>query len=674
MWEGLDTIDWAGLRHNYGSAQDVPGLLRRCAGPDRKDAVEAAGKLDAAVFHQGGWICSAAPATLPFLVDLAARPENPVRLELLELLAYLADTAALVAPERVDPAWGPSWERTLPDLLRLLSDPEPRIRRATIDAVGKCASPGELTLPALLAQWDAEQDPATRLDLTLALGYAARRPPTGDRGTEALALLHRLLADREPQLRLAAVHALAPTDPALAPRHLDAVLAALRDPGVELWRETGTAGCGALGMQSWTADLYRDSATPYVVGLLADHPDAEQRAGALSLAGWLLSHRRSHTPHLLPGIATRLTDPDPEVRFRATELLACLGPDAAAHGDAAAGLLDDGGAFGNGGTVANAAVWALARMGDQRCVAALVDRLTGRFTGPPLGFSCSSGYRSRLGSTHWPELPALHEVLIPLQDHAERLVPAIRVRLRDADHPQLVPSLCEVLSAWGPLAGAALPELLALLDGESTWMHAATALGSIGPAGGAAHDALRSRAVTEVAAAATAEATGGRLADLAAWAAYRVGGEPGPALAVIGPAATEGRFRHPALRRLADLGPHAAPYADRLRELTADRDPWTAVEAAHALWAATGDTATAVPALLALCHPLLQGRYHPAMPAAVRHLTRIGGPAVHPAATVLAQVPFRDERITASAGWRAFTEDDALRAAVADLIATAPRP
>lgn len=669
MWEGLDTIDWAGLRHNYGSAHDVPDLLRRCAGPDHEDAVQAAGKLDAAVFHQGGGICSAAPATLPFLVDLAARPDNPVRLELLELLTYLADTAALVAPERVDPAWGPAWERALPDLLQLLADPEPRIRRAAIDAVGRCASPGELTLPALLAQWDAERDPATRLDLALALGCAALRRPTGDRDTEALALLHRLLADREPQLRLAAVHALAPTDPGLAPRHLGAVLAALRDPGVGLWRETGAAGCGVLGMQSWTADLYQDSAAPYVLGLLADHPDAEQRAGALSLAGWLLSQRRSHTPALLPGIAARLTDPDPEVRFRATELLACLGPDAAARGDAVAGLLDDTGVFGNSGTVADAAVWALARMGDPRCVPALVDRLTG----PRLGFPCSSTHRSRLGSTHWPELPALHELLIPLQDHADRFVPAIRVRLRDADHPQLVRSLCEVLSVWGPLATAALPELLALLDGESTWMHAATALGSIGPAGGAAHDALRSRAAAAAAEAET-EAASGRHAVLAAWAAYRVGGEPGPALAVIGPAATEGRFRHPALRRLADLGPHAAPYADRLRELTADRDPWTVVEAAHALWAATGDTDTAVPALLAVCRPLLQGRYLPAMPAAVRHLTRIGGPAVHPTATVLAEVLHQDERLTASADWRAFTEDDALRAAVTDLLATAPRP
>ncbi|WBP85052.1 HEAT repeat domain-containing protein [Kitasatospora cathayae] len=655
MGEELDAIDWAALRHNHGSARDVPGLLRRCAGPDRQDAAEAVGRLDAAVFHQGGWICSAAPAVLPYLVELAARPESPIRLDVLELLTNLCDTAALVAEERVDRAWGPAWERALPELLRLLADPDPAIRRAVADALGRCASPGELTLPALLTCWDAEQDPGTRLDLVLALGHAAGQQPTGHRGAETLALLHGLLDDPEPQLRLAAVHALAPTDPGLAPRHLDVVLEALRDPSVELWRQTSAAGCGVFGMQSWTADFYPGPSPSYALGLLADHPDPEQRASALSVAGALLSHRRSPTPLLLPDIAARLADPVPEVRYRATELLACLGPAAADHRDAVAELLDDPGTFRSYGTVADAAVWALARMGDPRCVPALVDRLTG----PRLGFDSSSSRHSRLGNSHWPHLPALHELLIPLREHAEELVPAIGVRLR-ADHP-LVRSLCEVLAAWGPVAEAALRDLLALLDGESTWTHAATALAGIGPAGNAAHDALRSRA-----------AAGGRDAALAAWSAYRVGGEPGPALALLGPAATEGRFPAPALRRLADLGPYAAPYADRLRELTADPDHWTSVEAAHALWSATGDADTTVPALLAVCRPLLQGSYLPAMLAAVRHLARIG-PAAHPAVTVLAEALPRDERLTTSTGWPAFVEDDTVRAAITDLLAPAHR-
>lgn len=100
MWEGLDEIDWAGLRHNHGSATDVPGLLRRCAGPDLQDAGAAAGALDHALFHQGGRICSAASAARPFLLRLAARTEVPTRVDLLELMTELSTAARHVAANR----------------------------------------------------------------------------------------------------------------------------------------------------------------------------------------------------------------------------------------------------------------------------------------------------------------------------------------------------------------------------------------------------------------------------------------------------------------------------------------------------------------------------------------------------------------------------------------------
>ncbi|MET9727341.1 hypothetical protein [Streptomyces zaomyceticus] len=47
------------------------------------------------------------------------------------------------------------------------------------------------------------------------------------------------------------------------------------------------------------------------------------------------------TADLLPSLAARLDDPTLEVRFRAAELLACLGPAAVAHADEVAVLLDD---------------------------------------------------------------------------------------------------------------------------------------------------------------------------------------------------------------------------------------------------------------------------------------------------------------------------------------------
>ncbi|WP_344629864.1 hypothetical protein [Streptomyces glaucosporus] len=91
----------------------------------------------------------------------------------------------------------------------------------------------------------------TRLDLVLvlALGRAVRREPAGDRSDETGALLRSLLGSPEPQLRLAAVHALAAGDPDFAAGRLELALDAVRHPSVALWRHTNSVGSGVRGVQ-----------------------------------------------------------------------------------------------------------------------------------------------------------------------------------------------------------------------------------------------------------------------------------------------------------------------------------------------------------------------------------------------------------------------------------------
>ncbi|MCX5377424.1 hypothetical protein [Streptomyces sp. NBC_00091] len=147
MWVGVDAVNWGGLQHNYGSAEGVPDLLRRCAGPDADDADEAASELLNLLFHQGGWVCSAASAALPFVLRLAATPQVPSRCAMLELVGMLAAEAGRVEVRFLDPDWAPAWERALPKLLLLLDDPLPEIRRAAADVVGACNSPANWCCP-----------------------------------------------------------------------------------------------------------------------------------------------------------------------------------------------------------------------------------------------------------------------------------------------------------------------------------------------------------------------------------------------------------------------------------------------------------------------------------------------------------------------------------------------
>ena len=101
--------------------------------------------------------------------------------------------------------------------------------------------------------------------------------------------------------------------------------------------------------------------------------------------------------------------------------------------------------------------------------------------------------------------------------------------------------------------------------------------------------------------------------------------------------------------------------------MTADPDPWTRVEAAHALWAATGDTETTVPVLTAVVRDLAEGTYLPVMLPAVRHLARIGH-AARPAAALLRGVPAHDRRLRSNGGWRGFAQDEDIRSAVQELL------
>ncbi|MFG3002271.1 hypothetical protein [Streptomyces sp. NPDC048340] len=571
----------------------------------------------------------------------------------MELVARLASEAEQVRERFLDPGWRPAWERALPEVLALLEDTEPWIRRDAADVVGICGSPGELTLPSLLRRWQAEDDPAARLDVIVALGQAVVRQPAGEHAPAVLSLLQELLGAPEAQVRLAAVHALAPSHPDLPEQQVDLLLEAVRDPSVEMWRHTTSMDAGTQGVQHRTAALMTGPSTAFTLGLLNDHPAEEQRTGALAQAAGLLAQWRSPTSVLLPRIAARLNDPACEARFRAAELLACLGPAAVAHADEVAALLGDNAVrtTRKQEAVGEAALWALARMNDPRCLPGLIALVAGARS----GFASNSAHYP--ATWHHAVLPSLPEVLGYLADHVERLLPVVCDQLGTRTDQQVINRFCQVLAGWGPAAKAAVPDLLSLLEDDRHWDGAALALAGIGPAGNRARELLLARAEA-----------GETHTELAAWAYWKVGGEPGPLLEALERAAAQGSIPRPALRKLADLGPHAARFADRLRAMTTDTDPWTRVEAAHALWAATGDTATAVPALMTAVQGLAEGDYLPVMLPAVRHLAQIGS-AARPAAQLLHAVPHHDPRLRSSGAWRGFTQDEKIRAAVDELLA-----
>jgi hypothetical protein len=651
MWQDLDGVQWAKLEHNYGDAANVPAVLRACADRDAGRALDALAELDNLLFHRGCWVCSAASASLPFLLDLALDQSVYHRSDIVELIGRIAREATRAEPRLVDPGWRDALQLAVPRILTLLASDDLGVRREASLLVAAGGLPLEVAVSALWERWQEETDPVTRWDLVLALGdLAAKHPDTADIRSE----LHRLVDHHDLQVRLAAVHALDGLDPDIAAAHVAMLAEAVLHHDAEGWQHSAWIG-GTRGtiIHATGQLLHRNpaAATAFTIGVNSS-TDIDQQIATLAQAGQLLAEWRTTTAALLPFLSAHLRGTTPEIRYRAAFLLGCLGSDSTAHADRLAELTDDMAMRDSRRryTVGDVAVWALARQHDPRCVPGLIRRLTG----DRLGFGAGGVHsRDEFLFSFWH--PGIEETLAPLKEHAGDLVDAVAMRIASASDSALVSRLCGVLAAWGPAAGSAVPVLVPLLADDERWQAAAGALGSIGSAAELAGDALLRRATADPGDA------------VAPWAHWRVTGASEPAAAVL-VRMTAGEVPPSTLRRVADLGPRAAAAEHRLRQLTESADEWTRVEAAHAHWRASGNPSPAVNVLTEIVRPLTQNRCSPVMRAAMRYLAEIGAPAA-PAAPIAQAVLDNPRRLAYFGSWRTFTEDEELRSAAATVLA-----
>ncbi|MEU2231701.1 hypothetical protein [Streptomyces vietnamensis] len=644
---GLDDIDWASHRHAYGPAADVPGLLRALYRPD--EAADAADTLYMNVHHQGGCVESAAVAALPFLVRAAADPavDAPVRIELVDLVACVAAEGNRVEPRWIAPGWAEAWAAAVPGLLPLLHDPEPEVRTATAGALEEARGRADETLAALWTRHARETVPEV---LDALVDAAGRLVGHADRERErTLSRLRGLTApDSGPGERLRAVAALRAADaPGHHARVVGEVLAGGDLGGYRVAEAVQLLG-GPLAERA--GHLAR----------LLGHPAASTRREALEAAAGELSRRRSAVPLLLPAAAELLDDPEPDNRLFAARVLGMCGTAALPWADRLAAMTHDEGEPYL--PAQDHALWALSRTGDPRCAAPLARRLGGE----RLGFA----YFSVHSEGWWTHELSLSETLGPLAAHARVLLPPLRERLAAVRSVDEARALCQSLTAWGPAAAPAAPELCALLETDAA-VWAAEALAAIGPEAAAVVDRERLRALID------APPEGQPFAARALARAYgRLTGDRGPALDLYLPRLGEPYGNDNPAIVVGELGPAGAPYADRLRELlAADSTGWLPLRAGEALWRVTGRADEVVPALVAAIEPYTGGGVTRAVTETVRLLGAIG-PAAAPAVPVLRAFLDADERPVEHGGWRSVPEDDELCAAArAALRATAgPAP
>lgn len=523
------------------------------------------------------------------LFELLPRLDEHRRALALDLLARRADSIGkrpVGVHRRTHLAFAARAHHVVP----LLSDPSAEVRTGAAWVLRGLRQEDPAALDALRRQASVEGDPTALVSQLLAVGVLSG---SGDRAAE---WARAWLDHRQPLVRLAAARVVLTAAPG------GAAGAGLRVAGA--FAEIGT---GRLPYVPWWPDAF-SPVEPYAVQLvahpregealvegLARHRDPGLRAQAVRAAGLQIHSWRHPAPHLWETVTTGLEE-EGEAADEALMALADCGNAAAPYADRIVRAVERPAGLGIRG--AHAGLSALIHIEDSRAV--------------PL-------YLRRFGdNTNVGPLPVRW---------APELLPVFRERLALGPDARGTDEALRTLAPWGPAATPAVPELAGLLDGRQA-RRAAEVLGRIGPAASAAGGAL--------AALARGDAVPWRFgpgtersprpwqgAQTAAWAHWRVTGDPELALRVCGSAARVGLGR-PVLRYLADLGPLAAPYADSVRALLGLPGEWSRVGAAEAWWRITGDPAPAVAALLPELAPLAEHRVTEPTLQAVRTLGAIG--------------------------------------------------
>ncbi|GGW64738.1 HEAT repeat domain-containing protein [Streptomyces caelestis] len=569
MFRGIDEVDWASLRHAYGSAEDVPGLLRGLASADPAERETALDRMYGAVHHQGG-VYDSTLACVPFLLSLAVREEVRDRAGVVELLVSIGGSVGDGSEGDGDGGGSDDVAARVRAVLRagadvfvrLAGDADAGVRRAAPGALVRFLDRPAGVLALLRERITVERDDRVLLALAEGLGLFARRhlPTAGAHAAEAVDLLAVLSGPPYgPELRLAALGQLAQCAPQSLPADLvPTVVRLLRD-------RSGQRACGRHAQDSPGVDT--------LAGRLRRlRPSDEEGARLLRTLHSALDDRVSDRVALLCG---QLTSPDALDRCNAVWM--------------AAGLLRE---------------W---RTGGAEPVVLI---------GAQLGAE-----EGRLHDAAVAVLAELFELARPAADHLHALVtcrPELRVRHGERGAPTLggplkalaragdaraTPVLAEVLAgpvvphdlglvtphlgrAAAPLAPALRRHLARVpLDGSDTHERAVPLLSSLTALGDA-------ESVPSVLRLLRGMPDGLRLRDAVTGAAVR-------ALAAFGSAAREAT---PDLRGLLETD--------------------CAVSAADALWSVTGEADAVVPVLLRKLTDGGRGRYQPAAAADV--LGRLG--------------------------------------------------
>lgn len=680
MFDGLDDIDWALMEHAYGSAEEVPMLLRALRSADAGERGKALDRFYGAVHHQGS-VYPPTAASLPFLLELATDRATPDRAAVVALIVSIGresidqgfeDDGAEI---EYYPPMGCGQATTFlreqgAQFAELASDLDPAVRLAAIPGLGLFLDDADRAATTLRDRLAAEPGMPARLQvLEAAATLALRLPAALDQVKDWLTTLAADTA-QAPATRLAALvqhtrcapeeigQDVVPTAVALL-RQIASTLP-VRPITTAPARKTAPANTAPPQIVADFEDLNRHTRVyaPTTALLRTFHevlgarvgertavlaeqlasPGPGARLDAVRMSGELMKAWRGDHTWLLLLIADQLTAADLGVAAEAATVLESCHPIAAPAREALAAHVAAQ------RTEHGPTVWAAAeprlRRSHQEAVRALT-RLGDLHALPSLMVALDSdvdAWRAIQVAGHLPQ--AAGELVPRLCDHLRR------ADLTKQHTEKSVNALLSALAALGaPAAAPAVVDTLTTAvrhEQHGVARAALNALKPFGPAAAGARETVQSLTTTADA----------RIRAAAASALWAASGDPDEVMPVL-----FGLLDDPvteAVDLLGEIGPPAAAALPRLRGHLTHSYEWVRVPSAAAIWEIGGQTEA--PAVLEI---LLEAVTHnPATANRVVDCLDRMGPLATPALPVLRNQLAGQRR---SGRFRSIDSDEALQ-------------